>query len=293
MSGSHLYRRLEKAAFPSTIQSRIWGTVAHIAFLTKERGFRGMLLNMNERKRVLSQTIALPDIVISHSATVREIFSKNTSNPVEIIRNGHNMSWLSTYQREVGIDKFRFGYIGQIQMTKGLHILIKAYLQARLDGRACLDIWGDCSRNTLYADELRKLIGDEPSIALRGRYERAQLPKVLAGIDALVVPSLWYENAPLVIQEAFAAKIPVITTSLGGMAEAVTHEVNGLLFERGDVDDLSRQLQRIVDEPELFERLQAGIPPVKTIAEEAAELEVVYRRLIVQEDRVINTQIKL
>jgi glycosyltransferase involved in cell wall biosynthesis len=293
MDGSHVFHRLERAALPGEIRSRIWGTLAHITLLAKQRGLRGMLLNMHERKRVLSQALALPDVVISHSATVREMFSKNTSIPIEIIPNGHNISWLSSYQRKVGVDIFRFGYIGQIQMTKGVHILIEAFLRSGLDGKARLDIWGDYSRNTGYADQLRTRIGGDHSITLRGRYERAQLASVLAEIDVLIVPSLWYENAPLVIQEAFAAKIPVIATNLGGMAEAVAHEVNGLLFERGDADDLSRQLQRIVDEPELLGRLLAGIPPVKTIDEEVSELETIYQRLIVHKDRVINSQIKL
>jgi glycosyltransferase involved in cell wall biosynthesis len=103
---------------------------------------------------------------------------------------------------------------------------------------------------------------------------------VLSEIDVIVVPSLWYENAPLVIQEAFATKTPVITTNLGGMAEAVDHGINGLLFERGDVADLARQLRRIVNEPELLDGLRAHIPTVKTIDEEVTELEANYRDLI-------------
>ena len=94
------------------------------------------------------------------------------------------------------------------------------------------------------------------------------------------MPSLWYENAPLVIQEAFATKTPVLTTNLGGMAEAVKHNVNGLLFERGNIDDLAKQLQRITDEPGLIERLREGIPPVKRIEEEVTELELIYQQLV-------------
>jgi hypothetical protein len=59
-------------------------------------------------------------------------------------------------------------------------------------------------------------------------------------------------------------------------------EVNGLLFERGDVTDLSRQLKRIVLEPGLLERLRKGIPSVKTIEEEVSELEAIYHELIIK-----------
>ena len=57
------------------------------------------------------------------------------------------------------------------------------------------------------------------------------------------------------IYEAFAAKIPVIASDLGGMAEAVTHEVNGLLFERGNIDQLTVQLRRLIQEPDLVMQL--------------------------------------
>ncbi len=64
------------------------------------------------------------------------------------------------------------------------------------------------------------------------------------------------------------------------MAEAVTDEVSGLLFERGNVDDLARQLERLIIEPELLENLKSRIPSVKTISEEVDELEVLYSDLI-------------
>ncbi len=102
----------------------------------------------------------------------------------------------------------------------------------------------------------------------------------MAEIDILVVPSLWYENAPLVIYEAFASNTPVIATALGGMAEAVTHEVNGLLFDRGNVPELANMLQRVVAEPGLVERLRSGIRPVRTIGDEVCDLEALYLSLI-------------
>jgi len=66
------------------------------------------------------------------------------------------------------------------------------------------------------------------------------------------------------------------------MAEAVVHEVNGLLFKRDDSDDLAKQLRRILSEPELLDQLRAGIPKVKTIEEEVTELESNYADLIAQ-----------
>ena len=67
-----------------------------------------------------------------------------------------------------------------------------------------------------------------------GALAHEQIPRALAELDVLGVPSIWIENAPFVIREAFAAGLPVVASNLGGMAERVRHEVNGLLFRPGD-----------------------------------------------------------
>jgi hypothetical protein len=59
----------------------------------------------------------------------------------------------------------------------------------------------------------------------------------------------------------------------------VKHEVNGLLFERGNEDDLSRQMYRFINEPDLIQRLRTGISPVKKIENEVEELLEIYEEL--------------
>ena len=95
----------------------------------------------------------------------------------------------------------------------------------------------------------------------------------------LVIPSLWYENSPLVLLSAFALKTPVVASNVGSLADLVEHGKNGLLFEMGNDDDLARQLQKLAEEPELVNRLRAGIPEVRTIDENIGELMDVYVRL--------------
>ncbi|HKA55548.1 MAG TPA: glycosyltransferase, partial [Candidatus Binatia bacterium] len=98
--------------------------------------------------------------------------------------------------------------------------------------------------------------------------------------DVVVVPSIWYENAPLVIREAFLARKPVVTAAFGGMQEWVRHEVNGLLFRQRDVADLRRTLARFIADPHLVHRLSGNCPAVRTIGEDARELEGRYRALL-------------
>jgi glycosyltransferase involved in cell wall biosynthesis len=105
------------------------------------------------------------------------------------------------------------------------------------------------------------------------------LQRILRGIDAVVVPSLWYESNPNVLPEAFALKKPVIASNLGSLPEAVVHDGNGLLFRAGDADSLAVQLQRLLDEPDLLATLRSGIRPPRRLAEEVDDIEAIYRAL--------------
>jgi glycosyltransferase involved in cell wall biosynthesis len=113
-----------------------------------------------------------------------------------------------------------------------------------------------------------------------GRYDNREVGRILSEVDVVVVPSIWYENAPLVIREAFLARKPVVTAAFGGMQEGVRHEVNGLLFRPRDVADLRTTLARFIADPELVSRLSHNFPAVKAIAEDAQELEERYRALL-------------
>jgi glycosyltransferase involved in cell wall biosynthesis len=103
--------------------------------------------------------------------------------------------------------------------------------------------------------------------------------EVLAGAGVAVVSSIWCENNPLVIQEAFTAQVPVIVSDLRGISEFVKDGAYGLLFECGNASDLARQMRKIIDDPSLRDRLRAGIPPVKTIQEEVGQLVALYDEL--------------
>ena len=104
--------------------------------------------------------------------------------------------------------------------------------------------------------------------------------------DAIVVPSIWAENSPLVIHEALQAGVPVITADYGGMAEYVHHERNGLLFAHRDPVSLSEQMQRIADDPDLARQLgsrgylQSEDGNVPDMAEHALSIETIYDALV-------------
>ncbi len=185
-------------------------------------------------------------------------------------------------------EPFTFGYIGTHIPAKGIDRLLRAFGQ--VDGDARLRIYGrprgqDTAALKAIADALP---GDTAQrVEWLPEYKNQHIVRdVFNHVDAIVVPSVWVENSPLVIHEAQGAGLPVITANAGGMAEYVRHEDNGLLFQHRDEDDLARQLQRLVDDPALARRLGARgylFHPegqVPCVRDHVVEVEKVYAELL-------------
>jgi glycosyltransferase involved in cell wall biosynthesis len=113
-------------------------------------------------------------------------------------------------------------------------------------------------------------------VRLHGRYRPQDLPSLMADVDWVVVPSIWYENAPLVIQEAFQHGKPVICSDIGGMAEAVTDGVDGLHFRAGSSGALADTLLRAATTDGLWESLASGVRPVRAMDDHVRALQDVY-----------------
>ena len=129
-----------------------------------------------------------------------------------------------------------------------------------------------------YRQQLEPLLGRDGVRAARRDPARADRPG--ARVDRRSGRALvWPENAPLVIQEAFLAGVPVVASRIGGIPEMVADGRNGLLFAAGDVDDLARTLTRLLDEPGLLDALRAGIPAVRSIEEDVRFARSLYQHL--------------
>jgi glycosyltransferase involved in cell wall biosynthesis len=176
---------------------------------------------------------------------------------------------------------FRFGYIGQVQYIKGIDLAVDAFRQLsnRRDGIS-LAIWGQPPPDTSFGRKLSVMVGNLSDVKICGRYEPADLPTVMASIDMLIVPSRWPEIGPFVILEAFASRTPVIAANSGNMPELVEHGVNGLLFNPDDSADLMRQMECILADKTLYQRLLDGIPRVRTMGDEMAEILGIYSSVI-------------
>lgn len=246
---------------------------------TRTRGLIGLFGDMERRRALVPEYLEQADILIAPSYALRDLYVKNgiPAQRMHVMHYGHDFSWASQVQRKPD-SRLRLVYIGNILPIKGVHVLLNAFSRLQPDSGIVLDIYGVDDLDISYSTGLRSALPD--NIRWHGAYRPADLPVILGNADIVVVPSLWHENNPLVIQEAFAAQIPVIATDLGGMAEFVQHEINGLLFKPGNADDLAFQIHRIVADPILLDRLRSGIPPVRTIDQEVDDLVAIYNQLI-------------
>jgi glycosyltransferase involved in cell wall biosynthesis/MoaA/NifB/PqqE/SkfB family radical SAM enzyme len=216
----------------------------------------------------------------------RDDFDLPTSKLV-YLDYGFDHSRLTGRFREPG-EPFTFGYIGTHIPAKGVNHLIEAFGQLR--GEARLRIWGRPHGQSTAA--LQALTARFPEcIEWLPEYRNQDIVSaVFNKVDAIVVPSVWVENSPLVIHEAQQVGVPVITANVGGMAELVHHEVNGLLFAHRQPEDLAAQMQRFVDEPELARQLgkrgylASADGQVPSVAEHTDEIERLYRAAIRRRD---------
>jgi glycosyltransferase involved in cell wall biosynthesis len=133
-------------------------------------------------------------------------------------------------------------------------------------------VYGPSQHDPVFQRRLGELAASVGA-ALGGRIERSAMPARLASIDLLVVPSLWFENSPLVILEARAARTPLLVSDLGGMAELVERGRSGEHFRVGDVDDLARALTELLTDPARLARLSESSVRPPSVDDHVGELE--------------------
>ncbi|MBL8154323.1 MAG: glycosyltransferase [Anaerolineae bacterium] len=241
-----------------------------------------MTQQVAERRVVLKQALESAQLVICPSHFLMDKFNEFhfDASRFTYLRQGLNVpDPLPTPVPSQGT--LRLGYVGQVKSHKGVDLLVDAAIALLKAGRkVSLDLWGSLTEDPDYVARLRTLSEPYPAIRWNGRYTGAKVWDVLANLDALVIPSRWYENSPNTILEAYAMRLPVIGTNLGGMAELIEHDRTGLLFHLNDAADLQRQIERLLDEPQLLDRLRQSIPPVKTVDQEMRETLELYQHIL-------------
>ena len=190
---------------------------------------------------------------------------------IEVIYNGIDASFLALPKAEPAQSEdeqpFQLLYVGRLRVEKGIAVIFKA-LSLLANERDIsksgqlpfhLHIFG--SGDKVYIDELQTLLREKEltrAVTFHGKIPQHDLIAWYDRTDVMLVPSLWQEPFGLVIAEAMARKLPVIASHIGGPAEILTHEANGLLVTPGDEQALAMAIRRLLDDRALRARLGAS-----------------------------------
>ena len=211
---------------------------------------------IHQRMKEIKKIVSKIDLFIAPSKYLKNRFEEDFYIPKEKIiylDYGFPTKYLLPTQKITTNDTYTFGYIGTHIPAKGVNLLIEAF--KKIEQPAILKIFGRDNGQSTKA--LRNMASSSKNrIDFLGEYMNQNLANdVFSKVDCIVVPSIWGENSPLVIHEAQACKIPVITADFGGMKEYVAHNVNGLLFKHRDINSLVEQLNFAISNPKKMKEL--------------------------------------
>jgi glycosyltransferase involved in cell wall biosynthesis len=255
------------------------GRLARNGFLPKG-GYGRELAALSTRLEVNIARLNRLQAVVAPNRLMKDLLIRYGVRPERIVESAYGIAdrqEISSPARKAPGQPFRIGYIGTLIPHKGCHVLLKAF-KTLPEGWAVLGIYGDTGQFADYTDKLKAIAGGRRDIEFRGTFPNAAIAKVMAELDALVVPSLWHENTPLVVYSAQAAACPVVASDCPGIAGYIEEGKNGLLFAAGDADALASRLRRLIGEPGLAAALSAQAKPPKSTAVYVDELLAVWGR---------------
>jgi glycosyltransferase involved in cell wall biosynthesis len=176
----------------------------------------------------------------------------------------------------------RFLVLGQLSRLKGSEVLLDAVrsLPKAVASTVRIEIHGSIQHaeerfRTRFLEGCTELA---PTVQYCGPYLPQDVSSVLATAGWLIVPSIWWENSPMVIQEAFRCARPVIASNIGGMAEKVKAGETGLHFRVGSASDLARCIEEAASDPHAWKRMSESVRPPPSLESTVGTLRGLYSR---------------
>ena len=279
LPASRLLPRLAAAArrVAPVLTSRAGRAARHMAVLPITR--QHLAARLEAARRVFEQI----DLFVAPSPSIGHEFEQ-LGVPARRIRvSDYGFPPLPASARRPRSTRLRLGFVGTLVWHKGLHVLLDAVQPLPRDAYE-LKVFGSTDTFPDYAATLRRRAAGLP-VEFLGGFDRDRAADAFAAIDVLVVPSLWLENSPLVIHEAFMAGVPVVGARMGGIPDLVTDGVNGLLYDASSPDALGQVLRQLIDRPGQLDEMRRRLPPVKSIGQDALEWDAAYAELLARRPR--------
>lgn len=241
------------------------------------------------REQLIKTHFALVDRFISPSEFLANCYREwgLPAEKIKVIANAtRQKGMIAPHTLGEEAQPMRFAYFGQISVYKGLMVLLDAVELLRKQGHEhfSLAIHGNLSTQSEHFREifLQKVEALNAQVTFYGRYQSEEMTSLMQQADWVVVPSIWWENSPLVIAESFRHQRPVLCSAIGGMAELVEDGVTGLHFAPSNPHALAETMARAMQNRELWQRLCNHILPAPNIDAVAQE----YRNLFSQHETV-------
>jgi glycosyltransferase involved in cell wall biosynthesis len=236
---------------------------------------------ISKLKKDLVYLVLQCDYVVAISDWYEKILLENGINQskIKVIKQGipfDPTNFIST--RKIHESPLKLIFLGRINKFKGLHLLIKAIKDIN-PLVIQLSIFGN-SDDSVYESSLKIQTASNKNIFWNGNLNQDDVVKTLQQHDALCLCSTFSEMSPLVIQEAFAAGIPVIASNVYGNAEQISHNHNGLLFEFNNVSDLREQIVKCINEPSVLQDLSNNVKSPRSFKEVGKEYLDLYYNLL-------------
>ena len=249
--------------------SKLWSiphvTMFHTLELAKKIAFKDKLesnLRIELEKKVIKDVNKII-CASSHEKDIIDNYVSASSKKVSIIPLAvdtnvfhPNDKYLSREKLEIDQDSKIVLCVSRIDPVKGIDILVKSFAQLNNSQLKLMIIGGYNAPNPYQAKLLKlvKRLNLQEKIQFVGAVPHGDLVKYYNASDLVVVPSL-YESFGLVSLEGFATKKPVIASNIGGLASTIDNEVNGLLFEPGNIKDLTQKINLLSSDTFLNQKI--------------------------------------
>lgn len=236
--------------------------------------------NVESKLQMLHQVKNITDkfIVLTNDYKQKLLINNFRDKQIEVVKYkaGDKFEYNAVSQNNI----FKVALIGRLSLEKGAHVLLKSLDKIDTSNyKVEVHLFGRSHEDFPALDEaIRKINNTSVRVFKHGVVESDVLEKKLKDIDLLCIPSTVYEMSPLVIQEAFTAGIPIVGSNIGGIAEYVKDENNGLLFEIGDDESLAVALNRVINDKPLYESLRNNIQRSLGFSQVAIDFIKIYEK---------------
>ena len=220
------------------------------------------------RKQDIAMTLRLFDRIAVPSHLLKSKLEAyiDLEQPVEFVENAYlgDDAAIAAPKRDAS-DEIVFGYFGNISAIKGLSDLLDAADILKSRSRAGFRIHVHGAQ--LFKDQVLKdrmdAARDSLGSAIRflGGYQAADAALLMADVDCVVFPSLWWENAPLVVYEALHHGRQIIAYPHGGAPEILARYGAGLIAGRSTPEAMAEEMERVLDNPDLAKCVPSGEIP--------------------------------